>query len=60
MYDLWVYYEQLGCGVILMSHDWISRLIPLLLSRWGNCPKFCRKFDDALIWQVVITKWLSI
>ena len=32
-----------GCGVILISCDWIRHLIPLFSGRWGNCPKFCQK-----------------
>jgi len=47
--------DSWGYGVILISRDLILHLVPLLLGRWGNCPKFCQKLDGALTWQVVIT-----
>jgi len=51
--------DSWGYGVILISRDWILRLVPLFSGRWGNCPKLCQKFD-ALIWQVVVTKQCNI
>jgi len=60
MNRLWVCYEHLGVWCILISCDWILHLLPLLSGRWGNCPKLCKKFDAALIWQVAITKQLKI
>jgi len=56
MDDSWVCYD----GAILISCDWILGLVPLFLGRWGNCAKFCQKFDGAFIWHHVISKWLSI
>ena len=56
----WVCYEQLGYGVVSISHDWILRPVPLFLGRWGNCLKFCRKFDGAVIQRIVITKRLNV
>ena len=49
-----------GYGVILVSHDWILHFVPLFSGSCGNCPKFCQKFDSALIWRVVVPKWLNI
>ena len=60
MNRLWVCYEHLGVWCILISCDWILHLLPLLSGRWGNCPKLCKKFDAALIWQIAITKQLKI
>jgi len=60
----WVYYDELEYSVIwyfVILCDWIRRLIPLFSGRLGNCPKFRKKFDDALlICQLVITKWCSV
>jgi len=55
-----VLWNSWGYGVILVSHDWILHFVPLFSGSWGNCPKFCQKFDSALIWRVVIPKWLNI
>jgi len=33
MDGLWVYYRELGCGVILISSDWICCLVPYF---WGD------------------------
>jgi len=35
-----VCYDELGYGVILISHDWIRRLVSQFSGRWRNCPKF--------------------
>ena len=35
-------------------------LVSLFLGRWENFPKCCQKFDDALIWHLVITKRLNV
>ena len=62
MDDLWVCYEQLGYGVILIFRDWIRRFVPLFSGRWEKCSTFprtvCRR--RALIWSVVGTKRRNI
>jgi len=52
----WACHERLGCGVILISRDWIRRLFPLFSGRWKNCPKFCQKFDGSLIRRLVVAE----
>jgi len=49
-----------GYGVILISHDWIFRLIPLFLGNVQKLPQILSKNDDALIWRVVIYKRLNL
>ena len=49
-----------GYGVILIFRYWICRLAPIFSGRWENCLKFCQICDGALIWCVVITKWLNM
>jgi len=49
-----------GYGVILISHDWIFRLIPLFLGNMQKLPQILSKNDDALIWRVVIYKRLNV
>jgi len=56
----WLGYDELGYGVILISRDWIRRIVPLFLGRWGNCPKFRQKYDDALIRRLVVTERRNI
>ena len=52
----WVWYEQLGAW----RNFSIPCLVTLFSGRWGNCPKFCQKFDGALIRRFVATKRLII
>ena len=56
----WLGYDELGYGVILIYRDWIRRIVPLFLGRWGNCPKFRQKYDDALIRRLVVTERRNI
>jgi len=52
-----------GVGLILISRDWIRRLVLLFSGRLEYCPKFakfCQKFDGAFIWRGVITKRLHM
>ena len=44
-----------GYSVVLISRDWILRLVPLFSGRWANFPEFCQKLDRALIWRVVVS-----
>ena len=42
MDGLWVCYEQLGYGVILISHDWILHLIPCFPGNDEITPNFAK------------------
>ena len=60
MDGLW--YVTMSCryGVILISRDWVLCLFPIFLEKWGNCTKFLRKSDGALVRQLVVAngaKW---
>ena len=41
-------------SVILVSRDWILRLVPLLLGRWENYapPQFAKKIDGVHICEL--------
>jgi len=43
-----VCYDELGYGVILISHDWIRCLVSQFSGRWRNCPKFDGQSSDDL------------
>jgi len=60
MDGLW--YVTMSCryGVILISHDWVLCLFPIFLEKWGNCTKFLRKSDGALVRQLVVAKWCKM
>jgi len=44
----------MGFGVILISHAWIRRLVPLFLGEMGKLPQILPKIDGALIRWLVI------
>ena len=53
-----VCYEQLGYGATFTSHHWILHNAPPPLFFFGGTwEKNC---DGALIWRVVMTKWLNV
>ena len=59
--DGWDYVtNSQGYGASLISRHWILRHTPYFEGRWENVQNLAEKYDDALIWRVIMTKQLNL